>query len=127
SFVRMLIVLVLLRQALGTQQLPPSQVLIGLALFMTFLVMGPVWSRINQDAVQPYLSDQINQLDAIEIGAGHLREFMFEQIEAAGNHEDVYMLHEYATGASVPAGTTLRRGDVPSRALVPAYMLSELK
>ncbi len=56
SFTRIIIVLSLLRQALGTQQLPPNQILMGLALFMTFLVMGPTWTAINHDAVQPYLS-----------------------------------------------------------------------
>ncbi len=127
SFVRMLIVLVLLRQALGTQQLPPSQVLVGLALFMTFLVMSPVWNRIHADAVQPYLDEQIGQMDALQIAGGHMREFMFDQIEAAGNEQDVYMLYEYAMGESVSETHALTRGDIPTRALIPAYMLSELK
>ncbi|RMF81314.1 MAG: flagellar biosynthetic protein FliP [Planctomycetota bacterium] len=129
SFVRMLIVLVLLRQALGTQQLPPSQVLIGLALFLTMLVMAPTWRKIHDDAIAPYLDEniQMNQLDAIAIAGGHLRNFMFDQIEAAGNEEDVYMLYEYAEQRSVGPGETLTRGDVPMTALAPAFLLSELK
>lgn len=127
SFVRMLIVLVLLRQALGTQQLPPSQVLVGLALFMTFLVMAPVWNRIHADAVQPYLDEQIGQMHAIDVAGAHMRDFMFDQIETAGNEQDVYMLYEYATGESLSATHALTRGDIPSRALIPAFMLSELK
>ena len=129
SFVRMLIVLVLLRQALGTQQLPPSQVLIGLALFLTMLVMAPTWQKIHQDAITPYLDENIhmNQLDAVAIAGGHLREFMFDQIEAAGNEEDVYMLYEYAEQRSVGAQETLTRGAVPLTALAPAFLLSELK
>ncbi len=127
SFARMLIVLVLLRQALGTQQLPPSQVLVGLALFMTFLVMAPVFGQINEQAVQPYLNDEIGQLDAIGVAGGHLRSFMFDQIEEAGNQQDVYMLYEYAAQRSVPETETISRSDVPTTALIPAFMLSELK
>jgi flagellar biosynthetic protein FliP len=127
SFVRMLIVLVLLRQALGTQQLPPSQVLIGLALFMTLLAMAPVWNRIHADAIDPYVNGRLDQLDAIGIAGGHLREFMFEQIESAGNEQDVYMFYEYAASRAVAADETLQRRDVPMRALLPAFVLSELK
>ncbi len=127
SFVRILVVLVLLRQALGTQQLPPSQVLVGMALFLTFLVMGPTWKRIHADAVEPYLSGQINQLDAIGIAGRHLRHFMLRQIEAAGNEDDVYMMVEYARQAPIPPQQQLRADDVPFSALVPAFLLSELK
>ena len=126
-FVRMLIVLVLLRQALGTQQLPPSQVLIGLALFMTILVMAPTWQAIRADAVDPYMNGQITQLEAIHVAAGHLRDYMFRQIENTGNEQDVYMMYEYAAQRDVPESETLRKDEVPMTALVPAFLLSELK
>jgi len=127
SFVRMLIVLVLLRQALGTQQLPPSQVLIGLALFMTILVMAPTWQRIRQEAVNPYLNDEMTQLEAISTAGRHLRDYMFLQIENAGNEQDVYMMYEYAVRRSVPEDEVLEQNQVPMTALVPAFLLSELK
>src|SRR5687767_12571315 len=66
SFTRIIIVLSLLRQALGTQQLPPNQVLIGLSMFMTFLVMGPTWKRVNDEALRPYMDGQITQQQALE-------------------------------------------------------------
>jgi flagellar biosynthetic protein FliP len=127
SFVRMLIVLVLLRQALGTQQLPPSQVLVGLALFMTILVMAPTWQRVRTEAVDPYLNDEMTQLDAISTAGVHLRDYMFRQIENSGNEQDVYMMYEYAAQRSVPEDEVLAQNDVPMTALVPAFLLSELK
>jgi len=127
SFVRILIVLALLRQALGTQQLPPSQVLTGLALFLTLLVMAPTWERIRQDAVDPYLNQQKTQLEAIEAAGGHLRDFMVRQIVGAGNEQDVYMMYEYAKQQSLPPDETIDPQQVPMTALVPAFLLSELK
>lgn len=127
GFVRILIVLVLLRQALGTQQLPPSQVIIGLALFMTMLVMAPTWERIKTDALDPYLNDEISQLDAISAATTHLRGYMFRQIENAGNEQDVYLMYEYAAQRSVPDDEVLTREQVPLTALAPAFLLSELK
>ncbi|MBI5864293.1 MAG: flagellar type III secretion system pore protein FliP, partial [Planctomycetes bacterium] len=126
-FVRMLVVLVLLRQALGTQSLPPSQVLVGLALFMTFLVMGPTWERIRADAVDPYLNDRIPQTQAFSIAGQHLRNFMCDQIEHAGNEQDVYMLYEYAAQRPLGENEQLTREQVPMSALAPAFLLSELK
>jgi flagellar biosynthetic protein FliP len=127
SFVRVLVVLVLLRQALGTQQLPPSQVLIGLALFLTILVMAPTWERVNNEAVQPYLNEEIGQLDALGTAGGELRNFMFRQIIASGNQQDVYLMYEYAAQRSVPEEEVLDQRDVPMTALIPAFILSELK
>lgn len=126
-FLRMLVVLVLLRQALGTQQLPPSQVLVGLALFLTILVMAPTWGRIQEQAVQPYLDDKLGQLDAIAAASGELRGFMLGQIKSARNEQDVYLMYEYAAKKAVPADQVLDERDVPMRALIPAFILSELK
>ncbi|MBN2445933.1 MAG: flagellar type III secretion system pore protein FliP [Phycisphaerae bacterium] len=126
-FIRMIVVLALLRQALGTQSLPPSQVLAGLALFLTILVMTPTAQRINDTAVQPYVHGEMNQLDALAVANEQMRSFMFDQIEAVENEQDIYMMHEYAVQASVPPDVALTRGDVPTVALIPAYVLSELK
>jgi flagellar biosynthetic protein FliP len=126
-FVRMLVVLVLMRQAIGTQQLPPSQVVVGLAMFLTILVMGPTWDRIREKAVDPYLNGDMQQMDAITIAGGELRTFMLDQIEAAGNEQDVYMLYEYAVQRELEEGEQLTRAEVPMTALIPAFILSELK
>ncbi len=126
-FTRMVIVLVLLRQAMGTQSLPPSQVVVGLAFFMSLLVMTPTINRIRADSVQPYLDGELAQMDAIAGIARELRGFMFNQIEAARNEDDVYMLAEYARQAPIPATETINRSDVPMTALIPAFILSELK
>jgi flagellar biosynthetic protein FliP len=126
-FVRMLVVLVLLRQALGTQTLPPSQVLVALALFMTILVMAPRWEKVHAQAIGPYLRGETSQVTAIDATAAEMRSFMFEQIEAAGNEEDVYMMYEYAAREPLAADAALTREQVPMTALLPAFLLSELK
>src|SRR2546421_3434931 len=85
SFTRIIIVLSLLRQALGTQQLPPNQVLTGLALFMTFLVMGPTWQRLNKEAVTPYMDGKMDQKTALAAAQDPIRKFMIGQIEKSQN------------------------------------------
>ncbi|MCL2646187.1 MAG: flagellar type III secretion system pore protein FliP [Phycisphaerales bacterium] len=123
-FTRIVIVMSLLRQALGANQLPPNQILVGLSLFMTFLVMAPTWSRINTEAIQPYNENRISQFEAFGIAKGHLRAFMIKQIEAANNEEDVYLFHGYAhPGATLPRTWE----EVETTSLVPAFVLSELK
>ena len=126
-FVRMIIVLSLLRQALGTQQLPPPQVLVGLALFMTFLAMAPTWQAIRTDAIDPYLNDNLSQIEAVSRAGEHLRDYMSRQIVAAGNEADVYMMYEYAVQREVPEDEVITDDQVPMTALVPAFLLSELK
>jgi flagellar biosynthetic protein FliP len=121
-----MIVLALLRQAIGTQQLPPGQVLVGLALIMTMLTMAPTWHRMKSDAVDPYLDGKMSQAEALDRGAKPLREFMFRQIEAAGNEEHVYLFSEYAHGP-LPHGASLERDQVGMAELVSAFVLSELK
>ena len=79
SFTRIVIVLSLLRRALGTMQMPPNQVMIGLALFLTFFVMAPVWHKINQNALQPYLNEKIGNQQALQNAVAPLRDFMFKQ------------------------------------------------
>ena len=79
SFARIIIVLSILRQALGTNQTPPNQVLLGLALFLTLFVMAPVFTQINDQAIQPYLNDQADFTQAFEVAQQPLREFMLKQ------------------------------------------------
>lgn len=126
-FVRMVVVLVLLRQALGTQSVPPSQVIIGLALFMTVLAMAPRFESIHKEAVEPYLAGKMEQTTALGIAGGQLRGFMFDQIEHSGNEQDVYLMYEYAAKRDVADDETITREQVPMTALIPAFLLSELK
>ena len=121
-FTRIIVVLGLLRQALGTQQLPPNQILFGLALFMTIVVMTPVLKDVNRDAIEPYSAGTMDQAAAWGAGKGHLRGFMITQIEQAGNTDDVYLFLSDAQAD----GDLLWR-DVPDVALVPAFVVSELK
>lgn len=122
SFTRIIIVLSLLRQALGTQQLPPNQVLIGLSLFMTFLVMGPTWDRVNNEALRPYMDGQIDQRTALAKAQVPVREFMIKQIRAGENDADVFLFAQ-AAGQAPPQ----KWDDVKTMTLIPAFMLSELK
>ena len=122
-FTRIIIVLSLLRQALGTQQLPPNQVLIGLAMFMTFLVMGPTWQRVNTEALKPYLDGEIDQQTALARAAVPVREFMMLQIKKSGNDKDVLLFHRFSGQKEEPKTWN----EVGTMTLIPAFMLSELK
>lgn len=122
SFTRIIIVLSLLRQALGTQQLPPNQVLIGLALFMTFVVMGPTWQQLNAEAIQPYMDGKMSQKDALAQAQMPLRRFMIRQINAAGNDSDVDVFTDFEHKPRAQ-----KWDDVGTMTLIPAFMLSELK
>ncbi len=127
SFIRIVIVLGMLKQALGTQNLPPSQVVIALAMFMTFMIMSPTLERINEEAIVPYQNGEIvNQIEMWERAKEPLRDFMFEQIDRAENWSSVYTILDYrGTDTSEPEALT--RADVDMLTLVPAFMLSELK
>lgn len=127
SFTRIVVILGLLRQALGTQQLPPGQVLTGLALLLTAMVMMPTWRDINNSALQPYLQGQITQTEALDRSGQALRGFMIRQIERMGNEEDVYMFWEYQRGSAVEVDEQVSWSQVPTLALMPAFVLSELK
>jgi len=130
-FTRIVVVLALLRQAMATHQLPPSQVITGLALFMTFCVMAPVWRSVNADAVQPYIDESITQAEAWSRAKKHIRGFMIAQIENAGNSEDVYMFVEFGDPDPLLQkkiiDETLQWRDVSLPALIPAFVTSELK
>lgn len=118
SFTRIVIVLSFARSALGTQQIPPNPVLMGLALFLTAFTMAPVWERVNAQAVQPYLAHQISYKTAMERAAGPVRDFMFRQ-----TREKDLSLFVYLSRKPRPATPA----DVPTGVLVPAFMISELK
>ena len=124
-FVRIIIVLSLLRQALGTQQLPPNQVVTSMALFLTLLVMTPVWKEVYDNAVVPYTARQISLDEACAAGAKPVRRFMSMQIEKTGNSDDVRLFLDYLPHGDSKAYQFYE--DVPLAALLPAFMLSELK
>ena len=126
SFVRIVVVLSLLRQALGTQQLPPSQVIASLALFLTLLLMAPVWKQVYDEAIQPYTSaeDSVSLEQAWSAGVRPVRQFMAQQIEATGNGDDVRLFYRYLPSNAAEPETY---DDVPLQVLLPAFMLSELK
>lgn len=138
SFIRILVVLGLLRQALGTQQLPPSQVITSIALFMTILLMTPVWSEVYDEAIKPYTEKQINLEQAWQRGTLPIRKFMGAQISRTGNDENVFLFLNYMPSEIDPSTGQLpdyaffpKAGSdqkiVPLQALLPAFMLSELK
>jgi len=125
-FVRIIVVLGLLRQALGVQQLPPSQVLTSIAMFMTLVIMTPVWSEVYREAIVPYTdpSKGMSLEEAWTAGVRPIRRFMSRQIDLAGNSEDVIMFHRYVH----PHGSEPETYDeVSLQVLLPAFMLSELK
>jgi len=126
SFTRIVVVLALLKQAIGTQSLPPSQVIVGLSLFMTFMVMAPTFGQINEQALQPLQRGEIDQIEAWNRAKQPLRNFMFDQIEYADNWDSVYMMLEYR-GVDTSDPSALKRSDVDMVTLIPAFMLSELK
>jgi flagellar biosynthetic protein FliP len=138
SFVRILVVMGLLRQALGAQQLPPSQVITSIALFMTALLMTPVWAKVYQDAIKPYSEEQISLEEAWNRGTQPVRRFMAEQIRRTKNDDDVYLFLKYLPSEIDPKTGELPDNyvyfdagpdekNVPLQALLPAFMLSELK
>jgi len=118
SFTRIIVVFHFLKQALGVQQMPPSQVLVGLALFLTFFIMSPVWEKINSDALQPYLKGEITQSQAYERAIKPLREFMFKQVR-----EDDLAL--FVSLANLPKPDN--RDQIPTHVLIPAFAISELR
>lgn len=118
GFTRIIIVLSFLRQAMGLQQMPPNQLLVGLSLFLTFFIMNPVFSEINQKAVQPYMKNTISQDQALENAVAPLRRFMFSQTR----DQDLAL---FVKMAQVEQPKT--RADVPTTVLIPAFIVSELK
>lgn len=126
-FVRILVVLGLLKQAIGTQSLPPTQVTTGLAVFMTMLVMAPTAQRVWNEAIVPHNRGEVRDHGELwERARQPLRDFMFDQIEATGNWSSVFMVLNYR-GIDTSEPEKLTRADVDMTSLIPAFMLSELK
>ncbi|MDK2877488.1 MAG: flagellar biosynthesis protein FliP [Thermoanaerobacteraceae bacterium] len=119
SFTRIIVVLSFVRNGLGTQQVPPNQVLIGLALFMTVFVMAPVWSNINTEALQPYMNHQIGTEEALKRAQIPLRNFMFKQTR----EKDLALFTHYAKLQK----DIKTLDDIPTYVLIPAFIISELK
>ncbi|MCC7202982.1 MAG: flagellar type III secretion system pore protein FliP [Nitrospirae bacterium] len=118
SFTRIAVVLSLLRQALGTPQIPPNQILISLSLFLTFFIMSPVWTRVNNEALQPLMTNQITQAVAFDRAIVPVREFMLRQVR----EKDLSLFIEMAR---IPDPKNV--AEVPTHVLIPAFMISELK
>ncbi len=115
-FTRIIISLHFLRSALGTQQMPPNQILIGIALFVTIFLMGPTFTEINQTAIIPYSEGQMSQTEFMEATMEPLREFMLAQVEE----------RDVALFAKLDGQTYESNAEIPNRVLIPAFMLGEL-
>ena len=118
GFTRMLIVLAFIRNALGLQQTPPNQVIIGIALFLTFFIMAPIASEINTEAVQPYINSEISQDVAIERAMTPIRNFMFKQTR----DKDLGL---FLNMKGIDSVSNL--DEIPTHVLIPAFIISELK
>lgn len=118
SFTRIIIVLSFVRNALGTQQMPPNQVLLGLAVFLTFFIMAPTWKQINTQALQPYLQNSIGQKEALNKAEEPIRAFMFKQTREKD-------LELFVNLSKIERPKTY--GDIPTYVLIPSFIISELK
>lgn len=119
SFTRIIVVLGFMRNALGTQQAPPNQVLVGLALFLTVFIMAPTYNKLNNDALKPFMENKITQEQAIEKGSKPIREFMLKQTRK----KDLELFVE----VSKTDKKNLTEQNVPLYVVVPAFVISELK
>ncbi|TVQ70996.1 MAG: flagellar biosynthetic protein FliP [Oceanospirillales bacterium] len=118
SFTRIIIVFSILRQALGLQQTPSNQVLVGLALFLTFFIMAPVFDQVNEQAVQPYMAEEMTSMEALEAASRPFHQFMIRNTRESD-------LDLFMRISDTPRVET--QEDVPMRVLVPAFVVSELK
>lgn len=119
SFTRIIIVLHFTRAALNTQTVPPNQVLVGLALFLTFFIMAPTFSSVYQNAVKPLAAGEITSEEAFEVGMAPIREFMFGQIT---REKDLKMFLEISGTQDVQT-----QDDIPTSVLIPGFITSELR
>jgi flagellar biosynthetic protein FliP len=118
SFARIIIVLSFLRQAMGTQQTPPTQILIGLALFLTMFVMGPVWSEINEGALKPYMEEELGQFEALKLAEIPIKRFMLNHTR----EKDLSLFINLSEDKS-----PVSEEDISIQTVVPAFIISELK
>ncbi len=118
AFPRIIIVLYFLKQALGTATMPPSQLLLGLALFLTFFIMAPTWEKVNQTALQPYMKNQISLDSAYSVGVKPIRDFMFRQTREKDLAMIVHLAH--LKRPNTP-------DDIPTYVVIPAFAISEMR
>ena len=118
SFARIIIVLSFLRQAMGTQQTPPTQILIGLALFLTMFVMGPVWSEINEGALKPYMEEELGQFEALKLAEIPIKRFMLNHTR----EKDLSLFINLSEDKNPKS-----EEDISIQTVVPAFIISELK
>lgn len=123
AFTRIIVVLSFLRRALGTQELPPNQLLIGLSLILTFMVMRTTLGEMKDNALVPYLNQEITQQVAFDRGVGSLRNFMFTHV----NMGDLKLFKDLSEDPNKPSAEWKTYGDVDTLVLVPAFVTSELK
>ncbi|MGC9211991.1 MAG: flagellar type III secretion system pore protein FliP [Athalassotoga sp.] len=122
SFTRIIVVFSLLRSAMATQQSPPNQILVGLALFMTFFIMQPTFTKAYEDGLVPYMNGKIGYQQAIKNGLEPFREFMYSEIV---KHKDQSSILIFTSYRNMPAPKSL--SEIPTSILIPAFVLSELK
>lgn len=118
SFTRILIVMHFTRAALSTQSAPPNQVLVGISLFLTFFIMAPVFSQINEDAIQPFSKGEITQEQAFDAGLAPIRKFMLDNVE----DKDLDAMASIAGIENISS-----KEDIPTNVLIPSFILSELR
>jgi flagellar biosynthetic protein FliP len=118
SFTRIVVVLSLLRHAIGTQQMPPNQIIIGLSLFLTIFIMTPVWQTINANALTPYYDEQISGEEALALAAGPIKSFMLKQTR----EKDLALFVKIAKEKRPE-----KADDLPLSVVIPAFVISELK
>jgi flagellar biosynthetic protein FliP len=118
SFTRLVVVFSFLRQAMSTPNMPPNQIMLTLALFLTLFVMAPVWTQVNNEAIQPLVRGEITEQEALEAGVQPIRGFMLAQ-----TREKDLMLFTHISGSPRPSTP----GDIPMTVLLPSFMMSELK
>ena len=123
AFTRIVIVLSFLRRALATQELPPNQVIIGLSLFLTFMVMAPTWKVVNDQALAPYMDGEISQKEAYRRALAPIRAFMFRHVYVDDLELFAGMNMQQTGAESLPETVD----DVPTHVLIPAFVISELK
>ncbi len=118
AFTRIIVVFSFLRHAMGTQQMPPNQLLIGIALFLTLFIMAPVWDQVNTEALQPYLNEEISQSEAMAVGMGPIRNFMLKH-----TREKDLALFVHLAKMEKPKNSD----EIPARIIIPAFVISELR
>lgn len=118
SFIRVAIVLSFIRSALGTQQVPPTQVLMGLAIFLTFFIMAPVANKVNNEALQPFMKGDMQTAEFVDKALGPIKDFMFRQVR----EKDLVLFIKLAQMKKPKT-----KADVPIHVLIPAFMISEIK